>query len=135
MALKDIRGPLRSFLLSDPDIATAVGNSRIFLKTLPQGERRASLVYMRPSEIATFTHTGADTLVKARMQIDAWAPNDDAAAALADNVKELMNGYRGAWGTVEVQGVFMQTISSDDYDSQSTMFRVGRDYLICYLEI
>jgi len=137
MAIKDIRPALRAFLLADAAISSAVGASRIYPIVLPQGIKLASVVYTRISGAGDHHMTGPSWLASPRLQIDAWAPTGDAAASLANLVKECLDGYQGVMGSggfaVTVQGVFFDG-ERDDYDADTTMYRVSRDYFIWHEE-
>lgn len=137
--IKDIRGPLRGFLLEDSTIATLVG-TRIYPKVLPQGRRDTSLVYNRISMVGDHHMQGASGLVSVRMQLDAWAETADQAYELAAAVKYRIDGYRGPMSSVEsppqvvdVQGVFFQT-ARDDVDADRHLFRESWDYMLHYGE-
>lgn len=133
MPVADIRPALRTFLLADASISTAVGGARVYPVVLPQGQRLASIVYNRISGEGFHHMQGASRLAKLRMQIDAYAPQADDASALADLIKERIDGYRGAMGSVTVQGVFYDT-ERDDYQPDVDLHRASRDYLIVYEE-
>jgi len=135
--MKDIRTGLFAFLSADPGVSalvTADGTVRIFPIKLPQGEKRASVVYTRISGQSEYTMQGADALARSRMQIDAWAPTAPAASDLANKVKDAINGYRGAMGSVNVQGVFMDN-ERESYDDVVQLFGVSRDYFLHHEEL
>jgi Protein of unknown function (DUF3168) len=130
--INDIRPALRTFLLADAPIAAVVA-TRVFPVVLPQGERGASIVCTRVSGMGDHTTLGPSGLARPRMQIDAWAATPDEAAALANLVKDRVDGYRGLMGTVPVQGVFFAD-EREDYQSDIDMHRMSRDYIIWYEE-
>jgi hypothetical protein len=139
--LADVRPALRANLLADGTISTAVGGTRIHPTVLPQGVKASSLVFNVISEITDHTTQGASGLVMVRVQIDAYAQTTDAADALARAVKERIDGFSGEWtygsssppDTVEIQGVFSDTARTD-YQSETELFRVSRDYRIHFSE-
>lgn len=138
--IKDIRPALRAFLLADPGIAAAVGGARIYPVRLPQGQRDRSLVYTIVSGVGDNHMAGPSGLARPRIQIDAWAPLIDAAHALANLVKERIDGYRGPMTSdesppvaVDVQGVFIAN-EREDYQPDIELYRVGRDYLFFFGE-
>lgn len=138
MTISDIRPALRSFLLGDSTISTAVGGSRIFPGALPQGEKRASIVYTLVSDQGDYHNAGPSTLARPRMQLDAWAPTLDAATSLANLIKNRIDGYRGEMGSgatlVSVRGVFRDGGGREEYDDAAELWRNGRDYLIWFDE-
>lgn len=136
--MKDIRPGLFAFLAADASIAAVVtegGISRIYPIMLPQGVRQASIVYTKISGEGDYTLRGPTGYAQPRFQIDAWAPgpSPDAAVALANRVKDALDGFTGAIGTGEnavfVQGIFVAG-EREDYDDATEMFRVSRDYII-----
>lgn len=140
--IKDIRPALRAFLLADSQVASAVGSSRIFPSTMPQGESRPSLVFNRVTGVGDYHMQGPSGLAQVRFQIDAYAQDPDAATALANLVKDRIDGFRGVMGDdgsppsvtpVRVQGVFQQ-MERDDYQADVSLYLLSRDYLIVYEE-
>lgn len=130
--INDIRPALRTFLLAHAPISAIVA-ARVFPVVLPQGERAASIVYTRVSGFGDHHTEGASGLSRPRVQIDAYAPTHDAAVALADLIKERIDGYRGLMGAVRVQGVFFVD-ERENYQADVDLHRMSRDYLIFYAE-
>jgi hypothetical protein len=135
--MKDIRPALREFLLGDAAITTVVG-TRVFPIKIPQGVTAASIVYTRISGDGDYTMQGPSGFVSPRIQIDAWAGSADAAANLANLVKDRLDGYRGVMGSgggaITVHGVFIAD-QREDYDDAAQLHRSGRDYFIHHLEL
>jgi hypothetical protein len=136
--IADLRPALRAFLLGDASIFDAVGGAlpvpRIFPVVLPQGVKDPSIVYTRISGQGDHHMQGASGLARPRYQIDAYARKAEDANALADLVKARLDGFRGAMGAVNVQGVFFET-ERDDYQAESELHRVSRDYFIWFEEL
>jgi hypothetical protein len=131
--IADLRSELRDFLVADATVFALIGGQRIFPVVMPQGETRTSLVYTTISETTDHVTTGASGLVMQRIQIDAYATLPDDADTLARAVKDILDGYRGAMGAIDVQGVFADTARTD-YQSEPKLYRVSRDYLVWYGE-
>lgn len=136
--MKDIRPALRSFLLSDPAISSSVG-ARVYPIKLPQGTTGSSIVYNRISGAGDYHMQGLSGFAHHRFQIDAWASTANAATALADLIRDRIDGYRGDMGTdsppvVTVQGVFMVD-QREDYDDDAKLHRMSRDYFIDFMEL
>lgn len=141
MTLADIRVGLRAYLLGESAISTAVGGSRIYALRLPQGQVQDSIVYSRISGIGDHTMQGATGLARPRVQIDCWSADLDRANALANLVKQRIDGFRGSilWGenspseAIVVQGIFFDS-EREDYDDTAKLYRVSRDFLIWFGE-
>jgi hypothetical protein len=80
-------------------------------------------------------------LVSARYQFDAWSRSTDSATLLALLVKEQFGGFRGQImfdppspsNYVNVQ--LIEIIDGrDDYDNETLMYRVSKDYFVWYGE-
>ena len=140
MTLTDIRLGLRAFLLADAPIAAIVVD-RVDPIQLAAGEKRTSIIYTRISGQGDHFMQGPTGLARPRYQIDCWAQTAGAATALANLVKERLDGYRGPmpYGSnspqdfVTVQGVFF-TDEREDYNAENNLYRVSRDYFIWHRE-
>lgn len=148
MSLIDIRPGLRAYLLADAGIAVLIDSGasaqnryRIFPGQLPQGERRASIVYQEISSVGDHTNEGPSHLARPRYQITAWAETQDQAVALALLAKDRLDGYRGdiTWGSnspidsVTVRGVFFDS-SRDLFDADAKLYGKASDYIIWFAE-
>jgi hypothetical protein len=143
MTLVDVRFGLVELLTSNASINAIVGGTptRIFPVKMKQGETRDSIVYNRISEFETYKMDGPSGLVSARYQLDAWSRSTDDATVLANLVKELFGGFHGQivfdppspTNFVNVQ--LIEVIDGrDDYDNETLMYRVGKDYFVWYEE-
>lgn len=140
MTLIDPRPGLRVFLLGEGLISSAVGAGRIYPLRLPQAERQTSIVYTRISGQGDHHNTGPSGLTQLRLQIDCWAPSIAAATALANLVKERIDGFRGTMPDTNspplqmvVRGVFFDG-EREDYDDAVSLYRVSRDYTFWFAE-
>jgi hypothetical protein len=137
MSVKDYRTALRSFLLGDSGVSSAVGAGRVYPAVLPQGITADSIVYQRISDVGDVMNDGPSGLARPRIQVDSWSKTSDGANALALLVKNRLDGYRGVMGSggsaINVQGVFFDS-ARDDYDSTALMHRVSQDYFLVYEE-
>lgn len=133
MALADIIPALRSYLLADGAISAATGGARIYPVKLPQGVTAASIVVTQVSDIGDHHNEGASGLARPRIQIDCYAPDFDVARALALAVKERIDGYRGAMGSVAVRGVFFDG-KGEGWEEDSALYRVRHDFFIWFDE-
>lgn len=139
--MKDLRPGLFVFLRDDVAIGplvTATGVARIYPVRLPQGIKLTSIVYTRVSGQGDYVMTGPSGYARPRYQINSWAPTIDAAAALSNLIKDLLDGFTGTIGTganaVFVQGAFVAD-EREDYDDTVQMFRSSRDFFIHHGEM
>lgn len=138
--IADYRPALRAVLLSDADILALV-DQRIYPMILAQGDRGPSLVYQKISSVPDYSLAGPSKIAQIRVQIDSWAQNIDSATALADAVKNKLNGFAGeiSYGddspqaTLNFKGIFFDS-EREDYDGVSRLYRISRDYFMYYLE-
>lgn len=133
MTILDIRPALRSFLIADAGISSAVGGNRVYPLRLPQGDQGPSIVYQRISDVGDHHMDGPTGLARPRFQIDAWAQTADAASSLANLIKNRLDGHKGATGSTTIQGAFFDSMR-EGYDPESKLFYVGQDFFIWYAE-
>lgn len=135
--MKDIRQPLVAFIVASPGIASIIG-PRIYPLKIPQGIDKASIVYTRVSGVSGHHMTGRDGLARTRIQIDCWSKSADESAALANLVKDRLDGYSGMMGigpaAVNVQGLFFSD-ERESFDDTVKMYNTGRDYFINFAEV
>jgi hypothetical protein len=140
MSLTDVRPGLRAYLLADSAISALVG-SRMYPITPPQGQVLAHIVYHMISGQGDRHMQGRSGLSRPRIQIDCWADTPDVAISLAGEVKERIDGFKGAmaWGTnspqnsVDVQAIFFES-ERDDYDADSGLYLISHDYIVWFEE-
>lgn len=107
-----------------------------------QGGEGPQLVYNRIGGTSGHTMEGPVSMARARFQIDAYALDQDEVTALANAVKERLDGFSGsvAYGdaspqaSVKFYGIFYEGREIEGIDPDSKMFRIGRTYEVNYLE-
>lgn len=135
--MKDVRQALVAFILADAGIVNIIG-ARIFPLKMPQSVDQPSIVYTRVSGLSGHHMAGRDGLARTRIQVDCWSKSADASSALANLVKDRLDGYRGVMGSgplaVDVQGVFFSD-ERESFDDAVKMYNTGRDYFINFAEL
>lgn len=134
-----IREAFRAILLGDGQVSAAVAGTRIYPLMMAQGVREPSLVYQRVGGIRDILLEGVQQLRETRLQLDAWALDADAAAALITLAETRLSGYSGLVPVgdaspqqqVRVQGVFPAG-ERDGYESAAKLFRDGRDFRVIW---
>jgi hypothetical protein len=141
MSLQDIKAGLRTYLLADSTISTAVGGSRIYSMLVPQGQTSPSIVFTKISGQGDHHMQGPSGLTRPRVQIDCYALNLAEAGNLALRVKERLDGFRGdmPYGSnsppTALDVMLVQFDSEREFFEDNTkFFRVSQDYLIWYRE-
>lgn len=97
---------LRQFLLSKVEITGIVGD-RVYPGQAPQDAGQPRLTYRQVSGPKGVTMGGPTDLSRPRVQIDIWAASYATARALSDTLSEVLHGFKGDWGSVRVQGSFV----------------------------
>ena len=112
---------------------------RVYPLTLPQGVTLPAVTYQVISDVPAVSHstmqdhptyTGvrySDT----RVQFGCYGEDYDAAEALCDELDELVIGFRGTWGDIEVDAV-RPDLRLDDWDEQPGLYRVIRDHIVSH---
>lgn len=93
---------LRTFLLGDATLASAVGGTRIYPLAIPQGGTIPAIVYQRIVTDRGYAHDGQIPLAVPRVQLSVWANTPTAAWSLAELVIDRLTGYSGDMGSTEV---------------------------------
>jgi hypothetical protein len=119
---------LHAFLSSFPTITDAVEN-RIYPQKAPQqGRDFPQLTYSRVNTERDQTLDGRDNLSSARMEISAWALRQAEAADLAEDIRQIMDGFKGTWEAEEqdftIDGVFLDD-QRDNYHPPHNADDVG----------
>lgn len=133
MALVDAYEAIRTLLLLNATISTAVGGDRIFPLRMPQGETRTSLVLSRISAVGDHTNDGPVSLGRIRYQVDCYALTFGACADLALAIKSRLDGYRGVIGSFDIRGIFFDGVR-DGYEDDTKFYRVSQDYFVWHSE-
>lgn len=104
---------------------------RMYPETLPQMPTLPAITYQVVSEWRRPTMHGTDGLPRTRVQVDCWARTSLEARAIADAVREAVDGFSGLMGSpgTEIGGLFAANTFSS-YDPEAKMYRVSRDYVV-----
>ena len=102
-----VESGLVAFLAAKTDLVSA----RIYPQILPETCTFPALTYQLISAIPDYDLTGPSDLTQARIQITIWGRSAAAyldVKTLAAKVKGYLSGYSGTWGSLEIQGVFLE---------------------------
>jgi hypothetical protein len=117
---------------------------RIYPLALPQEVELPAITYQIISDLPTIshstmqdhpTHTG-NRHAFTRVQFGCYDSTYDGAEALCDALNDLAVGFRGTWGTVEIDSV-RPDIRLDDWDEEpnSGLYRAIQDLIIGHLAV
>lgn len=98
---------LHHLLCSDDDVAALVG-PRIYQQRRPQFDGRSQLLIVEITAAGGHHQAGADGLVEARVQIEAWSTSVGEARQIRDAVRDCVDGYAGTVNAVEIVRVFVE---------------------------
>lgn len=130
-----IEASLRMFVIADPAVSALVG-PRVYTLKLPQTPQYPAVVYQRISGPRMHSHDGATGLAEGRWQFTAWARRYQDAKAVADALRQRMDGYSGAVGADEV-GLIRLVNEFDEIEpaeNDGGDYGVRQDYIVSYYE-
>ena len=124
---------LRTYTLADAAVAALAG-TRMYSRSLPQTPTLPAIVYQRIDTRRLHDMDGPDGLPRPRIQLTCWATTPAAAAELAAATRERLDGFRGAWGDVQIGSCLC--VGERDLDDPA-VGRVGvaLDYMIQHREV
>jgi hypothetical protein len=117
---------LRTFLIADAPLQALVVD-RVHPLVLPQKPALPAITLQTVSALEGAHSEGADGLARPRVQIDAWSERYRSAVEVADRVKALLHGYRGALGDRQCAGAFFAD-RRDLYEADAKLHRVSQDF-------
>lgn len=126
-----LRQALHAFLRDEVNVS--VHDAR-----LPVRPMMPALVQSFISATSTQTHSGPDSLVERRVQVDAYADNDKEVDQTATTVMHVLDGFRGDMNGVDIGSIFL--ISDFDHDPQEikggqVRYRRSLDFAVSYQEV
>lgn len=122
--------------ISDSVIAAALasdGGVKVYPGAAPQETKPPLIVFQRISTNPEYNQDMAVDIVVARVQVEAWAKEHDAALALAEKFNRVWSGFRGSIYGFNIHGVFLEDerpIFNDDLE----IWAVQSDYFFSYTE-
>ena len=123
-----IEATLRAYLAAHAGLAALVGG-RIYPIRLPQGTGLPAVCYRRVSGVRKHNVNGLTLVARPRFQFDCWAYSYAEAKAVAEEVRQALNGYHGAgWDSVIDNDL-------DTYEPESGLYRTIVDALIWHTEV
>lgn len=125
---------LIKILKTDTALNTLLGE-RIYPVRLPQDVRMPAMCINRINDVEHgYTQQGPDHFVESILQIDCYGEQYVQAVLAAEYTQAAIDGYKGAWNTSPVGGVFLQDARTE-YEETTNIYRVSQDYRIFYGEV
>ena len=94
---------------------TTLADVRVYPRT-PQKPTFPLIRYQRINAVRNHSLDANVGVTEVTMQIDCMAESYSQAKTLADSVRVIFNGYRGAWGTLQARHVSLDT--ENDFSEQ-----------------
>ena len=131
MSATNIEEAIHDILIADSAVQALT--TRCYPSTLPQDPAYPLILYMRVYGARENALEGPVGMANPHFQIETWAKTYAAAKALAQAVRNALNGYRGTSGTVRI-GSFLIQSERDVYESAVACHRIIMDYSIWHDE-
>lgn len=134
---KNIKVALRTYLLSQSKVTQLVGD-RIYATVIPQNATYPCVSVSTVSEATVKQMSGYSSgLADARIQLDCWAENEDAAFQVADLIRNYLDGYSGTVANIQLDSVTYidknETVEPQGDGSDIPISRISVDYRIWYV--
>lgn len=118
---------------------TALVSDRIFPNAIPPAESFPCVTFNRIGTEQPHHMTATATVQSARIQVDCWGKGRGgfaSASAIAEAIRNRMDGYRGAMGSVTIKTCHLAD-QRPDYEAPTDaadigIFKVSQEYLLWY---
>lgn len=122
---------LRSLLTASPDLVGQVGE-RVYPWPLRQrggigGDGLPAVTFYRVGGRHDVNQDGAEETGKVRFQVDAWARTATESADLSKLVRKALNGQRGEFSGMTLQGAFVADDGDDAHEDEAGRWRSSLD--------
>jgi len=121
-----IEEALRTKVLADSDVASAIG-SRLYILKLPTNPTYPAVTYFK---VSNPRHHDLD-IAMPRFQFDVWADSYITARDLATSLRKALQREKGNWSGVSVlQAVYEG--ETDMYEPDTEIYHIALDFKILY---
>lgn len=140
-----LQSSLRSALTLDVGVSALI-SERVYASVLPENmvhldETFPAIVVQQVSRVPSHSHDGPTDYVEHRFQLNIWGKTFDDVAAVAVQVRVLLDGYRGPLpatgsGQTQIESCFLddEDFDQDDPGDGRSLHLCRQDYLIASLE-
>lgn len=115
---------LVNYLLAQASL-TALVDNRIYPLSKEQDDDLPAITYQSIETLRDRVMEGTAGIVQTRLQIDSWGRTLIEAKKLAEKIRICLDGYRGIWSGIRIQGVFQ--ISQNDIPEAELAARLELD--------
>jgi len=127
MSVDTIEKAIRSILIADTTVKAIT--TRCYPGVIPQSPTYPLIVYYKVTGMRDHHLQGPSGLAHPRFQVEAWATTYDAAKALANAIREALDGYSGTQGTVVIGSILIES-ERDVYEDAVSCHRVIMDFFV-----
>ena len=127
-----IEDGLKEFLTTGSPYPLAV-QDRVYSHKATQGTAQPYIVLYRISASPKHTHRGGVPLIERLMQFSVFGTSQSAVLGIADSLRRLLDGYRGAMGDYDVRAVFWSN-ERMLFNESTGMHQAACDYTIWYVD-
>lgn len=131
MSVDTIEKAIRSILIADTAVKAIT--TRCYPGMIPQNPTYPLIAYFKVTGNRDHHLGGPSGLAHPRFQVEAWATTYDAAKALANAIREALDGYSGTQGTVVIGSILMES-ERDTYEDAVSCHRVIMDFYCWHSE-
>jgi hypothetical protein len=126
---------VRTRLLADPEVVTALSGGSIYPLLRPQTEPLPAITYQRISATRFDPLEAPMPLADARLQLDCWAKSYAEVKDLARAVRQSLNGFAGPPGPRPcLRAIRAFPDDRDLFESESGTYRVSQDFSVWWEE-
>lgn len=127
--------------ITGSSVITGLVSDRVFPNAIPPGDAFPCITFNRIGSEQPHHLTAAAVVQSARIQIDCWGKDPDGdgyedCANIAEALRNRLDGYRGAMGSVTVKTCHLHD-QRDDYEAPADgsgvgIDRISQEYLMWY---
>jgi hypothetical protein len=133
-----LEGDLRTYLLTKTGVTNLVTTTGVYVGRIPRAARYPVIGISRVSGGHEHVLSGAAGYATPRIQLDVWSTSMVTTLAVAEAVRQVMQGFKGTMGSTTVSSVVLEneidlTEEPDDGSDLGIEHRV-LDYFIRYTE-
>lgn len=126
-----IEQALLTALAADATLTAIVG-TRIYPVTAPQGTAAAYVTYEKVTGNPHHDHGGSGNLRWARLSYMCHATTYSQAKAMADAMRNVLDGYRGTLDDVRIGSILSEEDADIGLDDVTRMQLVAVDFMVQY---